>query len=172
MFYEAGDPRCSLAGRRRPIFCQCLLAPLYAGRQCYKDGRCGSRRGCLWLELWIRRPSVREPKGGLERGTRSETDTETENTHPSQRRRRMGHPQRLGQESEERVEWYDSRGNAVNGGTMSANREKGWATRPTVIPEISRCTDQVSHRRVSGIRHNCKITTRSYYSVGQSARIQ
>ena len=103
MFYEAGDPRCSLAGRRRPIFCQCLLAPLYAARQCYKDGRCGSRRGCLWLELWIRRPSLREPKGGLERGTRSETDTdtETENTHPSQRRRRMGHPQRLGQESEE-----------------------------------------------------------------------
>jgi hypothetical protein len=46
-----------------PIFCQCLLAPLYADRQCYKNGRCGSRRGCLWLELWIRRPSPREPKG-------------------------------------------------------------------------------------------------------------
>jgi len=56
--FEAGDPRCSSAGQRRPIFCQCLLAPLYAARQCYKNGRCGSRRGCLWPELWTRRPSL------------------------------------------------------------------------------------------------------------------
>ena len=58
MFYEAGDPRCSSAGRRRLIFCQFLLAPLYAARQCYKNRRCGTRRSCLWLELWIRRLSL------------------------------------------------------------------------------------------------------------------
>jgi hypothetical protein len=31
----------------------------------------------------------------------TKTDTDTENTHPSQNRRRMGHPQRLGQDSAE-----------------------------------------------------------------------
>ena len=91
--------------RGRPSVCQCLLAPLEAARQCYKDGRCGGRRGCLWLELWIRRPSLTEPKGGVERGTSSEADADTENTHPSQRRRRMGHPQRLGR-IRRRVDWY------------------------------------------------------------------
>jgi len=59
VFSEAGDPRCSSAGRRRSIVCQCLLAPLYAARQCYKNGRCGGRRGCLGPELWIRRLSLK-----------------------------------------------------------------------------------------------------------------
>ena len=58
MSSEAGDPRCRSAGRRRPIVCQCLLPPLYAARQCYKNGRCGGRRGCLGPELWIRRLSL------------------------------------------------------------------------------------------------------------------
>lgn len=85
MFCEAGDPRCSLAGRRRLIFCQCLLAPLYAARQYYKDRRCGSRRSCLWLELWVRRLSLREPKGGalglLLGGAPVEADSDRRFTH-------------------------------------------------------------------------------------------
>jgi hypothetical protein len=35
--------------------------------------------------------------------TETNINTNTENTHPSQNRRRMGHPQRLGQDSEERL---------------------------------------------------------------------
>jgi hypothetical protein len=40
-------------------------------------------------------------KRGRRTGNETNTDTKIENTHPSQNRRRMGHPQRLGQESQE-----------------------------------------------------------------------
>lgn len=55
-------PRREILAVRQPAgggrFWQCLLAPLYAARQCYKNGRYGSRRGCPWPELWIRRPGL------------------------------------------------------------------------------------------------------------------
>jgi len=70
-----------------------------AGEEHYGLATIGKR---VCVRRWI------EGLGG-ERGTRRETETntetetniKTENTHPSQRRRRMGHPQRLGQDSEE-----------------------------------------------------------------------
>ena len=47
---------------------------------------------------------------------------------PPKAGRRMGHPQRTGQESKEESSGM-SRGSAVNCGATNVNREKGWATR-------------------------------------------
>ena len=63
-----------------------------------------------WIEgLGVERGGKTETATESESESESETKTKTnintntnnENTHPSQNRRRMGHPQRLGQESEE-----------------------------------------------------------------------
>jgi hypothetical protein len=71
----------------------------------------------------------------VEHGARTETETETEtetatntnteNTHPSQNRRRMGHPQRLGQDSEEWSSGIIRAGVAANCGEPRMQIEKG-----------------------------------------------
>jgi hypothetical protein len=58
----------------------------------------------------------RKPETDIDINIDINANINTENTHPSQRRRRMGHPQRLGQESEEWLSGTICAGCAVNCG--------------------------------------------------------